>query len=291
LQSGIADSYVTLHPTPLCDPQIGASQFAGLQQLAEDAGSNATELYTNGTVGYFVDWSAPIPVLSPVTKVASEAGCAVLCCAAVAAAGDRLSPDPTAARLHAQPVAALLVRGKVTRKRVGGCSQRLPCCRNPAPRVLTTHCRSPSPSVGTVDVSIRNTSLHCSLPDAAAPASAPAAADSSGGGGGGVPVWVWPLVVLAIVPEVVILVVCIVRRRRRRARMQLAEQAAAVKAGDVDEEQGGCAGLDRLSSHKPGSDVQKPGSDGRASGSLGSGGLGVPLDSAASVPEGPWRSR
>ena len=46
--------------------------MAALQQLAASAGSNATDLYTNGTVAYFVDWAAPLPVLSPTTKVASK---------------------------------------------------------------------------------------------------------------------------------------------------------------------------------------------------------------------------
>lgn len=71
-QSEIHDSYVTLHPTDLCNADIGAAQFDGLRQLAESSGSNATDLYTNGTVGYFVDWAAPVPVLSRTTKVASE---------------------------------------------------------------------------------------------------------------------------------------------------------------------------------------------------------------------------
>ena len=78
-QSLINDSYITLHPTDLCTPEIGAVQFDGLKQLAISSASNATDIYTNGTVGHFADWAAPVPVLSKTTKVSSAAtGCARL---------------------------------------------------------------------------------------------------------------------------------------------------------------------------------------------------------------------
>lgn len=72
MQSGIENSIITLPPTALCTPEVGAAQFAGLQQLALSSGSNASDVYTNATSAYFADFAAPVPVLSAVTKVSSE---------------------------------------------------------------------------------------------------------------------------------------------------------------------------------------------------------------------------
>lgn len=72
LQLAADNSKYTLHPTTLCTPEVVAAQLQAFADLAKSSGSNATELYTNGTFGFFVDWAAPVPVLSPDTKVASE---------------------------------------------------------------------------------------------------------------------------------------------------------------------------------------------------------------------------
>ena len=58
-----------LHPTRLCTPDIVAAQLDGLRRLAVSSGSNASDIVANGTGGVFVDWAAPVPVLSLQTKV------------------------------------------------------------------------------------------------------------------------------------------------------------------------------------------------------------------------------
>lgn len=61
-----------LHPTDICYPEIGAVQYEALRQLAAAAGTNRTEIDFRGREVTLVNWSAPLPVLSRDTKVASE---------------------------------------------------------------------------------------------------------------------------------------------------------------------------------------------------------------------------
>ena len=72
LQPRVYDCNFTLHATDLCTPEVYQLQFSALQQLAETSGTGQTDLYANGTVAYFDNWAAPVPVISAATKVASE---------------------------------------------------------------------------------------------------------------------------------------------------------------------------------------------------------------------------
>lgn len=83
LQPSVFDSNLTLHATSLCTPDVFRIQFMALQQLAVTSGTNMTDLWSKGTVAYFDSWRAPVPVLSAVTKVASECtwACVVRSCA------------------------------------------------------------------------------------------------------------------------------------------------------------------------------------------------------------------
>lgn len=136
-------------------------------------------------------------------------------------------------------------------------------------------------AVGTVDVWIRNTSLHCQLANstAAPPAPAPASDSSSSGG---TPGWVWAIV--GVVAAVAVAAAAgFLLWRRRRARQPMQHEAAACKVADPEE------GVYEQNSHST-----KLGSDGVQSGSLQSAGNSGLMEFSAghsNMPEGPWKSR
>ena len=71
-QATVRNSSVYLHPTDICTPEIGTVQYEALRQLARASGSNKSDIDFRGQEVILVDWSAPLPVLSTQTKVASE---------------------------------------------------------------------------------------------------------------------------------------------------------------------------------------------------------------------------
>ena len=71
-QASVRDTVINLYPIEICTPEIGAAQYDALRQLARASGTNRSEIEVAGTMARLVDWAAPLPVFSPVTKVASE---------------------------------------------------------------------------------------------------------------------------------------------------------------------------------------------------------------------------